>query len=87
MVLGYHCVQGGHEAMSNENESLAPAEEIKEKSTLRAITWFSVGMAVATLGIFVGREMRKRYKFNRRTPYEFYSNTEEQVTSEFGMGI
>ncbi len=73
--------------MSNENESLAPAEEIKEKSTLRAITWFSVGMAVATLGIFVGREMRKRYKFNRRTPYEFYSNTEEQVTSEFGMGI
>lgn len=73
--------------MSNENESLAPAEEIKEKSTLRAITWFSVGMAVATLGIFVGREMRKRYKFNRRTPYEFYSNTEEQATSEFGMGI
>jgi hypothetical protein len=44
-------------------------------------------MAVATLGIFVGREMRKRYKFNHRTPYDFYSNSEERQASEFGMGI
>jgi hypothetical protein len=73
--------------MSIETESLAPAEEIKEKSTLRAITWFSVGMAVATLGIFVGREMRKRYQFNHRTPYDFYENAGEQQSSEFGMGI
>jgi hypothetical protein len=75
------------QAMSIEPESLAPAEEIDEKSTLRAITWFSVGMAVATLGIFVGREMRQRYKFNHRTPYDFYSNSEERQASEFGMGI
>jgi hypothetical protein len=73
--------------MSTEPESLAAAEEINERGTLRAITWFSVGMAVATLGIFVGREMRRRYKFNHRTPYDFYSNADERQASEFGMGI
>jgi hypothetical protein len=73
--------------MSTELESLAPAEETVEPRTLRAITWFSVGMAVATLGLIVGREMRKRYKFNRRTPYDFYSNADERQTGEFGVGI
>lgn len=73
--------------MSTEPEAVAPAEEAKEKRTLRAITWFSVGMAVATVGIFVGREMRKRYVFNHRTPYDFYSNAGEKQVGEFGMGV
>ena len=73
--------------MSTEPESAAPAEETLEPRTLRAITWFGVGMAVATLGIIAGRELRKRYKFNRQTPYDFYSNSDERQTGEFGMGI
>jgi hypothetical protein len=73
--------------MSTEPETVAQAEETHERSTLRVITWFSAGMAVATLGIIVGRELRKRYKFNRRTPYDFYSNAGETQASEFGMGI
>ena len=73
--------------MSSEPEVLAPAEENREPRTLRAITWFSVGMAVATLGIIAGRELRRRYKFNHRTPYDFYSNAGEKQTSEFGMGV
>lgn len=56
-------------------------------SALRLITWFSVGMAVAALGIFVGAELRNRYRFNRRTPYDFYSNAGEQQASEFGVGV
>jgi hypothetical protein len=44
-------------------------------------------MAVAAVGIFVGAEIRNRYKFKRRTPYDFYSNAAEQHASEFGMGI
>jgi hypothetical protein len=44
-------------------------------------------MAVAALGIFLGREIRNRYKFKRRTPYDFYSSAGNQQTSEFGMGI
>ena len=63
------------------------AEEKQEKNTLRVITWFSVGMAVATVGIFVGREIRNRYRFKRRTPYDFYSNADERHAGEFGVGV
>jgi len=56
-------------------------------TALRVITWFSVGMAVAALGIYLGTELRNRYRFNRRTPYDFYSNAGEQQASEFGVGI
>jgi len=42
---------------------------------------------VATIGILVGVEMRSRYKFSHRTPYDFYANAGEQPASEFGVGI
>ncbi len=66
-----------------------PAEEKNESSTLKVITWLSVGMAVAALGIFVGRNLRNRYKFNHRTPYDFYDHASggEQQTGEFGLGV
>jgi hypothetical protein len=51
------------------------------------ITWFSVGMAVAAVGVYIGAELRSRYKFKKRTPYDFYSNAGEQQAGEFGMGI
>ncbi len=54
---------------------------------LLMIGWFSMGMAVAALGILVGAELRSRYKFNRRTPYDFYANAGEQQASEFGVGV
>ena len=77
--------------MSTEPEAIENAEQIEleeksESNTLRVIGWFSVGMAVAALGIYVGSELRSRYKFKRRTPYDFYSNSDQQA-SEFGMGI
>ena len=74
--------------MSTENEPLTPAQETKEDSRkLRVIGWFSVGMALATLGLLVGREIRSRYKFKKRTPYDFYSNADEQKSGEFGVGV
>ena len=73
--------------MSAELEAAAPTEETKDSSTLKVITWFGVGMAVAAIGIFVGREIRSRYKFNRRTPYDFYAHAGEQQKAEFGLGI
>jgi len=77
--------------MSDELEIDAPEAEsaedaAHESNTLRVIGWFSVGMAVAALGIYLGSELRSRYKFKRRTPYDFYSNAGEQQTGEFGMG-
>ena len=70
-----------------ESVQPTPAEDNNESKTLRVITWFSVGMAVATVGVFVGREIFSRYKFKRRTPYDFYSNAGETNFSEFGVGI
>ena len=71
--------------MSNEPESLTPAEETNESHALRVIGWFSIGMAVATLSIYVGYELRNRYKFKRRTPYDFYASAGEQ--QEYGVGV
>jgi hypothetical protein len=71
--------------MTTETEALAPAEE--SSSALRVIGWCSVGVAALALGIYLGRELRNRYKFKRRTPYDFYSSAGKQQASEFGMGI
>ena len=76
--------------MSTECETLIAedeTEETKDSSTLRVIGWLSVGVAVTALGIFVGRELRKRYKFNHRTPYDFYCEAGKRQTGEFGLGI
>lgn len=73
--------------MSTDQETLAEIEAVGERKALRVIGWFSMGMAVATVGIYLGFEIRSRYKFKRRTPYDFYSNAGEQHASEFGMGI
>jgi hypothetical protein len=70
-----------------ETTHVATAEEKQESTTLRVVTWFSVGVAVATVGIFVGRELFSRYKFKRRTPYDFYANAGEHQAGEFGVGI
>ena len=66
-------------------ESAAPRKA--GLTALRVITWFSVGIAVAALGIYVGTELRNRYRFKRRTPYDFYSNAGSHQASEFGVGI
>lgn len=73
--------------MSANPTSLTLLDEQEESKTLRVIGWFSVGMAVAAVGIYVGREIRLRYKFNKRTPYDFYSNAGNQQSTEFGVGI
>lgn len=65
----------------------AHAEQASERKTLRVIGWFSAGMAVATLGIYLGYELRVRYKFRHRTPYDFYANAEPQPATDFGVGI
>jgi hypothetical protein len=47
----------------------------------------SVGVGIAAVGLFVGRELRKRYKFAHRTPYDFYAKAGSPAAPEFGMGI
>lgn len=77
------------EPLTPASEELAP-ENAVAKSGQRALLmmgWFGVGMAVATIGILVGAELRSRYKFNHRTPYDFYARAGEKQASEFGVGV
>ena len=78
--------------MFSESENLTPTEEVsveekKDSKALQVIGWFSIGMAVAALGIYLGVELRSRSKFKKRTPYDFYANAGEQQASEFGVGV
>jgi hypothetical protein len=85
-------VQEAPPVMFDDSETPVTAEEVageeKQSSrTLKLIGWFSIGMAVAALGIFLGSELRSRSKFKKRTPYDFYANAGEQQAGEFGVGI
>jgi hypothetical protein len=78
--------------MSSDPQAIVPVdeelcEEKNDSKALRIIGWFSIGMAVAAVGIYLGAELRSRSKFKRRTPYDFYSSAGEQHASEFGVGI
>ena len=55
---------------------------------LKSIGWGAAGAGALTLGLVIGRELRQRYKFNRRTPYDFYAHAGERDQDlEFGVGI
>lgn len=55
---------------------------------LRSIGWVSAGVTALAVGVVVGRELRERYKFNRRTPYDAYAHAGDQMNDvECGVGI
>ena len=69
-----------------------PAEESEVGAALRTLTWASLAVATAALGLYIGRELRFRYKFRRRTPYDFFSKAgtrpnADYATTEYGMGV
>ena len=72
-------------------EQMEDAETASGSSgALRAVGWTSVALAVTALGLFVGRELRLRYKIRHRTPSDFFSHAGEdgsEFSTEFGMGI
>ncbi|HEX3987419.1 MAG TPA: hypothetical protein VHX13_12515 [Acidobacteriaceae bacterium] len=56
-------------------------------SALRAVGWTSVAVGVTALGLFIGRELRQRYKFRRRTPSDFFSHAGEELGADYGVGV
>jgi hypothetical protein len=61
--------------------------EEPESALFKTIGWISAGLGAVALGLFVGRELRIRYKFNRRTPYDFYAHSGDEDDVDFGLGI
>jgi len=65
-------------------------DEPEEETTLiKTVGWISAGLGAVALGLFIGRELRQRYQFNRRTPYDFYAHSGDEVGQDvdFGIGI
>ena len=46
----------------------------EEGSAMWIVGWTSVAVGIAAVGLYVGRELRARYKFNHRTQYDFFSH-------------
>jgi hypothetical protein len=68
-----------------EHTTTMPEES--ETAMLKTIGWISAGLGALALGLIVGRELRQRYKFNRRTPYDFYAHSGDEQDMEFGVGV
>lgn len=54
---------------------------------LRVLGWTSVAVGVTAVGLYVGRELRSRYKFSHRTPSDFYAHAGDESPADYGMGI
>ncbi len=62
----------------------------KGETIMKRIGWVSLGVSVAAIGMYVARELRGRYVFNHRSPYEFYSHAGEDFEfsgAESGVGV
>jgi hypothetical protein len=59
----------------------------QESPLLKTVGWVSAGVGALAIGLFVGREIRQRYKFNRRTPYDFYAHSGDEQDADSGLGI
>jgi hypothetical protein len=62
-------------------------EEEEETTLFKTVGWISAGLGAVALGLFIGRELRQRYQFNRRTPYDFYAHSGDEQDVDFGLGI
>ena len=63
-------------------------ETDQEDSTIiKTVGWVSAGLGAVALGLFIGRELRQRYKFNHRTPYDAYAHAGDEQDVDFGLGI
>ena len=64
------------------------SELMEESLFLKTVGWVSAALGAVALGLIVGREIRQRYKFNRRTPYDLYAHSGDELPDvDCGVGI
>jgi hypothetical protein len=60
----------------------------QESHLLKTVGWITAALGAVALGVIVGRELRQRYKFNRRTPYDLYAHSGDELSdADFFVGI
>jgi hypothetical protein len=64
-----------------------PEDYPEETTLIKTVGWISAGLGAVALGLFIGRELRQRYQFNRRTPYDLYAHSGDEQDVDFGLGI
>lgn len=80
----------GSAESGSEPVKFSPCLKVCRESriALKLLGWASVTVGVAAVGLYVGRELRLRYKFNHRTPSDFFAHAgDEKPTAEYGVGI
>ena len=75
------------EDVSETAMAYVPGVRRRPSVLLRSIGWGAAGAGALTIGLVIGRELRQRYKFHRRTPYDFYAHAGAGVSDDFGVGI
>jgi hypothetical protein len=74
--------------LQNSGQSPEISSPQEEGSALAIVGWTSVAVGIAAVGLYVGRELRARYKFNHRTQYDFFSHAGDSVcAADYGTGI
>ncbi len=65
-----------------------PTRDSQSNPFFATLGWISAGAGALGLGLIAGRELRRRYKFKRRTPYDLYAHAGDYNNDvEFGVGI
>ena len=61
----------------------------EEGSAMWIVGWTSVAVVgIAAVGLYVGRELRARHKFNHRTQYDYFAHAGDSVCApDYGTGI
>ena len=80
------------DSSSAQDERLAGAcgepSFAEESHLLKTVGWVSAALGAVAIGLIVGREIRQRYKFNRRTPYDLYAHSGDELPDvDFSVGI
>jgi hypothetical protein len=71
-----------------EDAASDETELTEESNFLKTVGWVSAALGAVALGLLVGREIRQRYKFNRRTPYDLYAHSGDELPDvDCGVGI
>ena len=80
---------GGEISRASGGDDAFPGADFGEDShLLKTVGWISAALGAVALGLIVGRELRLRYKFNRRTPYDLYSHSGDELPDvDSGVGI
>ena len=86
MMLRMRVARSIRQLRHGVEESLEFAAQ-EGRIVVRNVGLVSAGITALALGVVVGRELRQRYKFHRRTPYDMYAHAgEENRDVEFGVG-